>query len=169
MRSGWQFGNARWLVLSVLVIALDQWSKQFFVGWLALGEVRPVFAGWFNWTMAHNTGVAFSMFNDGETWQRYGLAAFALAVTSGLTVWLMRVQREPWTACGLALVIGGALGNVIDRVRLGYVIDFIQWYYRDWYWPAFNLADSAISVGVVVLLIASFRGEGASDVQKARA
>lgn len=152
--------GARWLLLSLAIVVADQLTKAFATAELVLHQPVAVIEGLFNWTLAHNYGVAFSIFNDGPGWQRYGLSAFALAVSTAFTVWLLRLPRhERWSAAGLALVVGGAVGNVIDRLRLGYVVDFVEWYWRDWHWPAFNLADSAICVGAAVLVIASLRGE----------
>ena len=143
--------GARWLLLSLAIVVADQLTKAFATAELVLHQPVPVIDGLFNWTLAHNYGVAFSIFNDGPGWQRYGLSAFALAVSTAFTVWLLRLPRhERWSAVGLALVVGGAVGNVIDRLRLGYVVDFVEWYWRDWHWPAFNLADSAICVGAAV-------------------
>lgn len=151
--------RARWLAVSAGVIALDQWTKSIASASLTLQEPIAVAPG-FNWTLAHNLGVAFSMFNDGSGWQRYGLSGFALAVSVLLVLWLLRLARDEWlSALGLALVIGGAVGNVIDRVRLGYVVDFIEVYAGTYYWPAFNVADSAICVGAGLLLVAGFRHE----------
>jgi len=150
----------RWLLLSLVIVVADQLTKAMATAELVLHKPVAVVPGLFNWTLAHNYGVAFSIFNDGPGWQRYGLSAFALAVSAVFTVWLLRLPRhERWSAAGLALVVGGAVGNVIDRLRLGYVVDFIEVYWRDWHWPAFNLADSAICVGAAVLVIASLRGE----------
>src|SRR5258706_2030355 len=133
----WQ--NLRWLVASLAVIGFDQWTKLLASANLPLHEPVPVAPG-FNWTLAHNLGVAFSLFNDGAGWQRWGLSGFALLIALVLLRWLLQLTpAERWTALGLALVIGGALGNVIDRVRLGYVIDFIELYAGSYYWPAFNL------------------------------
>lgn len=143
-----------WLWLSALVIVLDQWSK-----WIALGALRryervPLIEGFWDWTLTYNEGVAFSLFNDGPAWTRYGLSAFALVVAGMFIVWLARLPRdERWQGAALALIIGGALGNVIDRLRLGHVVDFVLWYWREWHWPAFNIADSAITVGAVLLVV----------------
>jgi len=154
-----EVARARWLALSALVVLLDQWTKSIASGSLSLGDPVPVMPG-FNWTLAHNLGIAFSMFNDGSGWQRYGLSGFAVVVCALMVTWLLRLKRDEWlSALGLALVIGGALGNVVDRVRLGYVVDFIEVYAGTHYWPAFNLADSAICVGAGFLLLAGFRHE----------
>ena len=151
-------GLLRWLSLSALIVVLDQITKWYAVQHLGYGERIPVIAGYFDWTMAHNTGVAFSMFADGEAWQRWGLSGFAVIVSIGFAIALARLSRqERVSALAFALVIGGAIGNIIDRVRLGYVIDFILWYWRDHHWPAFNIADSAIVCGAAVLILFGWR------------
>jgi len=105
-------------------------------------------------TLAHNYGAAFSFLSDAGGWQRWLFTGLASVVTLVLIVWLFRLQaKEKLTAAGLGLIIGGAVGNLIDRVLNGYVVDFIDVYYQDWHWPAFNLADSAITCGVILLLL----------------
>ncbi|MCE5232208.1 MAG: signal peptidase II [Mizugakiibacter sp.] len=142
-----------WLWLSAAVIALDQLTK-----WLALAALQPymphaVIPGLLNWTLAFNTGAAFSFLAEADGWQRWFFAALAVIVSAVLAAWLARTARRDWrSALPLALVVGGALGNLIDRLRLGHVVDFIQVYWQQWAWPAFNLADSAISVGAVLLI-----------------
>lgn len=151
-------GLLRWLTLSAFVVALDQLTKWYAVQHLGYGERIPVIAGAFDWTMAHNTGVAFSMFADGAAWQRWGLSGFAVIVSIGFAIALARLPKhERFSALAFALVIGGAIGNIIDRVRLGYVVDFILWYWRDHHWPAFNIADSAIVCGAAVLILFGWR------------
>ncbi|WP_240623915.1 signal peptidase II [Ahniella affigens] len=147
----------RYLLISILVIGVDQWSKWLAEHHLSFGERINVMPG-FDWTLAYNTGVAFSMFADGEAWQRYGLAGFAILV-SGVFIWMLAgLQRaERIAAIAYALIIGGALGNVIDRIRHGHVVDFVLWYVRDYYWPAFNVADSCIVVGAGLLLLFGWR------------
>lgn len=148
----------RWVWLSVVVIALDLISKAVMSHYLVLREPVAIFPG-FNLTLMHNTGAAFSFLRDASGWQRWFFTVIALGVSAGIVVWLRRLHAEQrWLAAALALILGGALGNVWDRITLGYVVDFIQVYYRQWYWPAFNVADSAISVGAVILLADSFRG-----------
>ena len=144
-------GSLAWLALSGGVVVLDQISKWYVEQHLTLGvpvHVLPVF----DLTLLYNTGAAFS-FLAGETgWQRWFFTVLALGVSVLIVVWLARLPREQrWTGAALSLVLGGAVGNVIDRMRLGHVIDFIHLHYGDWYWPAFNVADSAISVGAVIL------------------
>jgi len=148
----WAYG--RWLLLAILVIVLDQYSKWLVQQHFELYQTLRLTA-WFNLTLAYNTGAAFSFLNDAGGWQRWLFVVLAVVISGVLLVWLRRAQQLRQQALALALVIGGAIGNVIDRVRLGYVIDFIDWHYRDWHWPVFNIADSAISVGVVLLIVDS--------------
>ena len=151
-------GLLRWLSLSLLIVVLDQVTKWYAVQHLAYGERIPVIAGFFDWTMAHNTGVAFSMFADGEAWTALGPVRFRGARVVRVCDRAARLAKhERFSALAFALVIGGAIGNVIDRVRLGYVVDFILWYWRDWHWPAFNIADSAIVCGAAVLILFGWR------------
>lgn len=142
-----------WLLLSLLVVVLDHWTKQIATQHLTL--YRPLeLTSWLNMTLAHNYGAAFSFLSDAGGWQRWLFTVLALVVTGVLVVWLMRLPRtEKLTAAALALIIGGAIGNLVDRIRHGYVVDYIDVYYRDWHWPAFNLADSAITCGVILLLL----------------
>ena len=112
----------------------------------------------------HNHGAAFSFLSDAGGWQRYFFSGLAAAVSIGLVIWLARLSPEKrWEPIALALVLGGAVGNLYDRVTLGYVVDFIVVHYQGYYWPAFNLADSAISAGAIMLLIDAFMN---SDSQK---
>lgn len=149
----------RWLILSAIVIALDQWTKAIATASMQLHQSIDVLPG-LKWTLAHNPGVAFSMLSDGESWQRYGLSAFALIVASGFTWTLTRLPRTDFaTKLAFSMVIGGALGNVTDRIRFGYVVDFIDVYWKNSHWPAFNIADSSIFIGAVVLLIWGWKHE----------
>jgi len=146
-------GALPWLLLSLVVIAADQLTKYFVLQALEPYVPQPVIPGLLNWTLAFNTGAAFSFLHDQAGWQRWLFSALAVTVSAVLTRWLSTLPREDWrNAMPIALVIGGALGNLIDRVRVGQVTDFIEVYYRTWSFPAFNLADSAISVGAVLLL-----------------
>ena len=146
-------GQLRWLLLAAAVIALDQWSKRLLEGALQLSETRyllPVF----NIVRAHNRGAAFSMFDAASGWQRWVFSALAVGVSAALIVWLKRLEQgATLLAAALALVLGGALGNVIDRLRLGYVVDFIQVHWQQHYFPAFNVADAAITTGAGLLLL----------------
>ena len=148
----------RWLWLSLLVIVLDQATKALASAYLSLYEpvaLLPLF----NLTLMHNTGAAFSFLGNAGGWQRWLFVAIAVAVSGGLIWWLRQLPRsDTWLAVALALVLGGALGNVWDRVYLGYVVDFIDVYYGRHHWPAFNVADSAITIGAVMLLLDALRG-----------
>lgn len=109
-----------------------------------------------NMTLSFNTGAAFSFLHDQSGWQRWFFAALALVVSGALVVWLARLGRSfGWQGLGIALILGGAVGNLIDRLAYGHVIDFIDVYYGDWHWPAFNIADSGITVGAVILIAES--------------
>jgi signal peptidase II len=148
-----------WLALSALVIVLDQITKYFAIALLEPYKANAVIPGFLNWTLAYNEGAAFSFLHDAGGWQRWLFTALAIGVSCVLVVWLRRTARGEWrTALPLALVIGGALGNLIDRVRFGHVTDFIEVYHQQWSWPAFNVADSAISVGAVLLILLGLGG-----------
>jgi signal peptidase II len=146
-----------WLALSLLVVGLDQLTKH-----VALLELRPyephaVIPGLLNWTLAFNPGAAFSFLAGESGWQRWLFTALAIGVSALLATWLARLPRGDWrNALPLSLIIGGALGNLIDRLRFGHVTDFVQVYWGDWSFPAFNVADSAISVGAVLLVVFGF-------------
>ena len=151
-------GQLRWLGLTAAIIGLDQWSKHLIETNMTLSESRymlPVF----NLVRAHNRGAAFSMFDAASGWQRWVFSALAVIVSITLIVWLARLERRATLlAAALALILAGALGNVIDRLRLGYVIDFVQVHWQQHYFPAFNVADSAITVGAGLLLLDAFLG-----------
>jgi signal peptidase II len=148
-----------WLLLSASIIGLDQLTKWIVLANLQPYEPQPVIAGVLNWTLAFNTGAAFNFLADAGGWQRWGFSVLAVVICSVLAAWLARTPRSDWrTALPLGLIIGGALGNLIDRLRFGHVTDFIQVYYwpgKDW--PAFNIADSAICVGAALLAWFSLR------------
>ncbi|MBB6288761.1 signal peptidase II [Pseudomonas sp. SJZ103] len=156
-----RFGRLGWLVLSVLVLVIDQVSKAHFEGSLEMFQQIVVIPDYFSWTLAYNTGAAFSFLADGGGWQRWLFALIAVVVSAVLVVWLKRLGRdETWLAIALALVLGGALGNLYDRIALGHVIDFIlvHWQNRH-YFPAFNFADSAITVGAIMLALDMFKSK----------
>lgn len=149
----------KWSWVSLLVIILDQLTKLWASSALSYGEPVAV-VPFFNLTLMHNTGAAFSFLSDAGGWQRWFFALVALVISAVILVWLKRLPSEKvLLALALALVLGGALGNVWDRIYLGYVVDFIDVYYNNLHWPAFNLADSAIFIGAVLLIIDSLRGE----------
>jgi signal peptidase II len=144
------------LWLSALVVVLDQVTKLWIVASFEEFEVMVVWPV-FNLTLVYNTGAAFSLLADAGGWQRTFFITVGSIVTVVMLVWLGRLKPyERLTGWGLAWVIGGAIGNLIDRVRIGKVIDFLQWHWQGWYWPSFNLADSAITLGVILLLIDGF-------------
>lgn len=142
-----------WLLLTAGVILADWQTKQWVSEALVLYRPQEV-TTWLNITLAHNYGAAFSFLSDAGGWQRWFFVVLASGVSLVLTVWLLRLPREEWlTGMALGLVIGGAVGNLVDRVQLGYVVDFIDVHFKGWHYPAFNVADSAITVGVALLLI----------------
>jgi len=143
----------RWLWLTVAVIAVDQFSKHLVVDALELHEAVALFPS-LNLMLAYNTGAAFSFLSSASGWQRWFFVCLALTVSLALMFWLRRLTSgHQLQACALALILGGALGNVWDRLTYGYVIDFIDVYYKNWHWPVFNVADSAITIGAVLLII----------------
>ena len=139
-----------WLGLSALVVVLDQATKAWVLSSLPEFQPIPGIDGFWNWYRTYNTGAAFSFLSDASGWQKYFFVVLAGCISGLLAWWLARTPRAEWrTALPFALVIGGAIGNVIDRLLHGHVVDFIQWYWRDHYWPAFNVADSAIVAGAI--------------------
>lgn len=147
----------KWIWLAVVVVILDQLTKYVASTSLILYQPHAVMP-MFNWTLMHNEGAAFSFLDDAGGWQRWFFAVIAIVVSTVIFFWLKQLQKhETWLAVGLALILGGAIGNVIDRLWLGYVVDFIDVYYQHWHWPAFNLADSAISLGVAIIIIDALR------------
>lgn len=143
--------------LALLVLVLDQGSKALAQTLLDYAQPVPVFS-WFNLTLHYNEGAAFSFLSDAGGWQRWLFTGLAVVVSSVLVVWIWRLSREQTLlALALALVLGGAVGNVIDRMLLGHVVDFISVHYAGRYFPTFNIADSAISIGAALLLLDGFR------------
>lgn len=146
-----------WLLVSAAVIVLDGYTKQLATRYLDLYRPQEVFS-WLNITLAHNYGAAFSFLADAGGWQRWFFIVLAVVVSLVLLVWLLRLPRREWmTGLGLGLILGGAVGNVADRIRLGYVVDFIDVHFAGWHYPAFNVADSAITCGVILLLLDMLR------------
>ncbi|HMB43605.1 MAG TPA: signal peptidase II [Luteimonas sp.] len=146
-----------WLGLSALMIVLDQWTKWLAVGHLEFQMPVPVIDGFWNWNLTHNTGAAFSFLAQAGGWQHAFFVGLAVLISLTLSIWLSRTARSEWrTALPFALIIAGALGNVVDRLRLGYVVDFIEWYYRGFHWPVFNVADSCIVVGATLMVLFNF-------------
>ncbi len=147
-----------WLVTAAAVVVADQAVKAVIMSAFQAGESRPV-TGFFNLVLAFNRGAAFSLLADASGWQRPLFMAIAVAAV-GLIVWLLaRHADNPVFCLGLSLILGGALGNLWDRARLGYVIDFLDFHALGYHWPAFNVADSAITVGAALLIYDGFRAQ----------
>jgi signal peptidase II len=152
-------GGWRWLPVTLVVLVLDQASKAWMVMHLheqQVWRVLPVF----NLTLRYNSGAAWSFLADASGWQRWFFAGLAVAVGVGLMVWLRRLdgRTQRLLAFSLSLILAGALGNLIDRLRLGHVIDFIEVHWNEAYFPAFNVADSAITVGAALMLLDAWLG-----------
>jgi len=140
------------------VVMLDQLSKQLAEQWLHLYQPVPLLPS-FNLTLMYNEGAAFSFLSDAGGWQRWLFAALAFTISLAIIWWLKGLQRrEKRLAIALALILGGAVGNLIDRLLYGHVVDFLDVYYADWHWPAFNIADAAISVGAVLMVLDALFG-----------
>lgn len=165
-----RFNMLKWLWLSLVSLILDQWSKIAVADSMHLYESINLLPG-FNLTYVHNTGAAFSFLSEAGGWQRWFFAAMAFIISIVLVVWLKRLKKhETLLAVALALVLGGAIGNLIDRLLYGYVIDFLDVYYETFHWPAFNIADSAISLGVFLMLLESFGiGTNSSELENEKA
>lgn len=147
----------KWFGFAGLVIALDQLSKLWIESSLRLYQAIDLLP-FFRITHVRNQGAAFSFLSDAEGWQRWLFVTISLVASVVLTIWLLKLPKNAiWQAASIALILGGAIGNLIDRLAYGYVIDFLLVYYESWYWPVFNLADSAITVGAVMLFIDSIR------------
>ena len=140
----------RWLWLAGIIIVLDQISKWIVLASLRPGESRYV-APFFNWVLTFNAGAAFSFLSDAGGWQRWFFTVLALGVSVWIVSMLRKHSGEFRMSLALTMVLGGALGNVVDRIRFGAVVDFVQWHAAGYYWPAFNVADSAIFLGAVLL------------------
>ena len=153
-KAPFDLGASNWLGLTLLVILVDQWTKRLVTNRLDEFEavvLLPVL----DLMRLHNEGAAFSFLSNASGWQRWFFITLAIGVTGGILVWLRRLpaRGQNLLAAALCLVMGGALGNVIDRMRLGHVIDFIRVHYAEWYFPAFNVADSAITIGAGLLIL----------------
>lgn len=154
-----------WLAVVLAIVALDLWTKSLASTHLVLYRPQAV-TPWLNLTLAHNDGAAFSFLAGASGWQRWFLSAVAMGISAVLLVWL---ARQPTPArllpSALVLVLGGAIGNLIDRLRYGYVVDFIDLHVAGWHWPAFNVADAAIVLGVILLLVDGFVPHGRPQVR----
>lgn len=153
----------KWLWVTAVVVLVDLYTKSVASDLLILHQPVNIFAG-FNFTLMHNTGAAFSFLSDAAGWQRWFFSIVAIVVSAIIVLWLKKLSNDQvWLAIALALILGGAVGNVYDRLTLGYVVDFIDVYYGSAHWPAFNIADSAISVGAVMFIIDAIRNPKQSD------
>ncbi|UUX94074.1 signal peptidase II [Aquabacterium sp. J223] len=145
-----------WLALAGVVIVLDQLTKVLVVQQMRLGDSHYVLP-FFNWVRAHNTGAAFSFLAGASGWQRWFFTGVGVVATV-VIVWLLRRHAgQRLFSLALALILGGAVGNVVDRLIHGYVVDFVQLHWGGWYFPAFNIADSAITVGAACLILDELR------------
>jgi signal peptidase II len=141
-----------WLGLAALVVLLDQLSKTAIVNLFQLHDSRPV-TSWFNLVRVHNSGAAFSFLAGASGWQRWFFVGLG-ALASGFIVWMLKKHPTQKLFCfAISMIMGGAIGNVVDRLLHGHVVDFIQWHYGGWYFPSFNLADSAITLGAICLIL----------------
>lgn len=156
-----RFGHLPWLLLSFLILIGDRLTKVIAEGSLEMYQRIQVVPGYFDWTLAYNTGAAFSFLADEAGWQRWFFAAIAVIVSVVLVVWLKRLKpQETLLAVALAMVLGGAIGNLYDRMVLGHVVDFILVHWQDrWFFPAFNLADTFITLGAILLALDMFKGD----------
>lgn len=150
----------RWVLLVGLVVVADQLTKWLAVTELA-GRTVTVIPRYFDFVLVHNTGAAFGFLSNAGGWQNVFFIVVAVLVSMMLVFMLRRLgPGERITGWALALILGGAMGNLVDRLRLGHVIDFVDWYYGRWHWPAFNIADAAITIGAALLVWDAFRAKG---------
>ena len=158
MLSAW-----RWFALAAAVVLADQVTKAIVLGRFALGERLEV-TGFFNMVLVYNKGAAFSFLSDAAGWQTPALIVFALVAIGIVGTFIVRSPGRRLLCTGLALILGGALGNLIDRLRFGQVVDFLDFHAQGWHWPAFNVADSAITVGVALLALGLISDKSSSSV-----
>lgn len=150
---------AMWLPLSAAVVILDQLTKHWVVDAFSFAEIRPV-TSYFNLVLAHNSGAAFSFLAGAGGWQRLFFIVVATVASAVILYLLRKHAQQTLFSLALSLVLGGALGNLIDRIRWGYVVDFLDFYYGNYHWPAFNVADMAITGGVILLVLDSLHKPG---------
>ncbi len=145
-------GMLPWLILAIIIILADQFTKTLIVGYYKLGDSTPV-TSFFNVVRVHNSGAAFSFLAGAGGWQRWFFTGIG-AIATIFILWMLRSHHtQKLFAFALACILGGAIGNVIDRLVHGYVVDFLDFYYGTWHFPAFNIADSAITIGAVCLIL----------------
>ena len=157
-----RIGLLQWLGLAFLILLADQFTKVLIVGHYQLGDSTPV-TSFFNIVRAHNPGAAFSFLANESGWQRWFFTVLAFAISAWMLTLMHHHRHEKLLPAAFALIIGGALGNVYDRLVHGAVVDFLHFHYAGWSWPAFNLADSAITVGVVMMLWGQLSGHAAHE------
>ncbi|WP_211463071.1 signal peptidase II [Collimonas silvisoli] len=151
-----KYGLAPWLAIAALVLLIDQLTKITVVRLFSYGESQAV-TSFFNLVLIYNKGAAFSFLSTESGWQRYLFTGLGIAAALFITFLLKRHAGQRMFCTALALILGGAIGNVVDRIAYGHVIDFLDFYVRNWHWPAFNIADSAICVGAVLFVIDELR------------
>ncbi len=161
-----------YLGLSLVIVILDLWTKSLATANLDYAIPVPVYQLFdsltgFNLTLLHNTGAAFSFLASESGWQRWFFIALAFFVSLGLGVWLTKLRDDKWVALAVALILGGAVGNLYDRITLGYVVDFLHFYWGDYHFPAFNIADTAISIGAGLMILDIFRPKKEQSAEKA--
>lgn len=147
-----------WLILAMIVVVLDQLSKYIVNETFLLWETFAIIPNFFDFTLRYNTGAAFNFLAKASGWQRWFLIGLGLIISAIIVLWMKRLSnKDKWEGYGLALILAGAIGNLIDRFMQGYVIDFILLHYYQWEYPAFNVADSAIFIGMVLLIPSLFK------------
>jgi len=157
-----------WLILAVLIILIDQYSKYLILHRLYVGSTYKI-APFFNLILSFNQGSAFGFLSQAGGWQVLFFSAISVLVIVMLSIWLLRLSYpNAWTALALSLVIGGAAGNLIDRIRFSMVVDFFDFHIGDWHYATFNVADSAIVIGVALLLLQTFINKKESKKRKVR-
>jgi len=149
-------GMLRWLGIALIVLVLDQATKLVVLRTLSYGQVLPV-TDFFNLVLVYNKGAAFSFLASGSGWQHYLFSAVAAAASVLIVYLIWRYPGQKLYCAGLALILGGAVGNLVDRLVYGHVVDFLDFHAFDWHWPAFNVADSAILIGAALFVIDEFR------------
>ncbi len=153
------FKKLGYLALILAGVGLDQLSKYYALQSLIFGQPHAIMPN-LNWHLNYNKGVAFGLLNQYETAVQMGLIIMVLSMIVGLFIWLSKIYKtDQWQAISLSLILGGAIGNVIDRIRFGYVIDFIDFYIGNWHWHTFNVADSFICIGAGMLFLSIFKKE----------
>lgn len=169
MPSGIKIGRQTWLwfALALLVLVADQLTKNLIVAQFSYGSSETI-TSFFNLVRVHNYGAAFSFLDNEGGWQRWGFSIFATIISLVILVWITRLTpQQKLEGCALALILGGALGNLYDRITLGYVVDFLDFHWSGMHFPAFNIADSGISVGAVLIILDSFLNKSPNNQDSA--